>query len=112
MSKSCPRGQKPSADLLGQRNDDALGAAYVAEPIAVLVLLQSANEFRTVSAQPGNDVFDVVDGEHDVPYAQRVRRCVQPGADRRRCMELRQLESAVAVRSPHHCDVDPDTVES
>lgn len=29
-----------SAELLGQRDDDALGAADVAEPIAVLVLLQ------------------------------------------------------------------------
>src|SRR5206468_639954 len=34
-----------SAELLGQRDDDAFGAADVAEPIAVLVLLQRANEF-------------------------------------------------------------------
>ncbi len=26
-------------------------------------------------------------------------------------MELRQLEPAVAVRGPHHCDIDPDIVQ-
>ena len=32
-------------------------------------------------------------------------------ADRRRPVELRQLNPAVAVRGPHHCDVDSDAVE-
>jgi hypothetical protein len=26
-------------------------------------------------------------------------------------VELRQLKPSVAVRDPHHCDVDPDVVE-
>ena len=30
----------------------------------------------------------------------------------RRRVELRQLEPPVAVRSPHHCDVDSDIVEA
>jgi hypothetical protein len=43
------------ADLLGQSDDDALGAADVTEPIAVLVLLQLANEFGAVGVQAGKD---------------------------------------------------------
>jgi hypothetical protein len=43
----------PSAELLGQRDDDALGAADVAGPIAVLVLLQLANEFGAMGMQMG-----------------------------------------------------------
>jgi hypothetical protein len=54
---------QPSADLFGQSDDDALGAADVAEPIDVLVLLQLADEFGAVGAQAGDDVLDVVDGE-------------------------------------------------
>ncbi len=54
-----------SAELLGQRNDDALGAADVAEPIRVLVPRRLADEFEATSAQAANDVVDVVDGEHD-----------------------------------------------
>jgi hypothetical protein len=34
----------PSADLLGQLDDDSLGAADVAEPVAVLVADQLADE--------------------------------------------------------------------
>ena len=66
-----------SAELLGQRDDDALGAAEVAEPIAVLVLHHLADEFGAVGLQAGNDVVDVVDGEHDATHAQRVHRCVR-----------------------------------
>src|SRR5262249_3058754 len=63
-------------------------------------------------AQAGNDVVDVFDGEHDAPYAQRVRRCVpRLRAGRHRAVELRQLEPAVAVWGPHHRDLDPDAVE-
>jgi hypothetical protein len=42
--------RQPSAELLSQCNEYALGAADVTEPIAILVLLQLANEFGTVSA--------------------------------------------------------------
>ena len=59
----------------------------------------------------GNDVFDVVDSEHDAAYAQRVRRCAfRLGSDRRRRVELRQLKLAVAVRGPHHGDVGTHVV--
>jgi hypothetical protein len=60
---------KASTELLGQRDDDALGAADVAEPIAVLVPRHLADEFGAVGAQAGDDVLNVVDGEHDATYA-------------------------------------------
>jgi len=37
-------------ELLGQRDDDALGAADVAKPVAVLVLLHLANELRAAGS--------------------------------------------------------------
>src|SRR5215218_7613687 len=102
-----------SAELLGQSDDDALGATQEAEPVAVFVLRDLVQEFGTVAAQAGNDVVDVLDGEHDAAYAQRVRRRVfRLGPDRRRRVELRQLDPAVAVRGPHHGDVGTDVVET
>src|SRR5437762_4029940 len=101
-----------SAELLGQSDDDALRATQEAEPVDVLVLRDLADEFGTVAAQAGNDVVDVVDGEHDAAYAQRVRRrAFRLGSDRRRRVELRQLNPAVAVRGPHHGDVGTDAVQ-
>jgi len=50
------------AELLGQRDDDPLGAADVAEPVAVLVLRHLSNEFRAVASQTGDSGVDVVDG--------------------------------------------------
>src|SRR2546421_1948364 len=86
-----------SAELLGQSDDDALRAPQEAEPVDVLVLRDLADEFGTVAAQAGNGVLDVVDGEHDAAYAQRVRRRrFRLGSDRRRRVELRQLKPAVA----------------
>ena len=65
-----------------------------------------------MGAQAGKDVLGVVDGEHDATDAKRVRGCVaRLSADRCRRVDLRQLKPAVAVRGPHHGDVDPDVVE-
>src|SRR5688500_19104570 len=101
-----------SAEPLRQSDDDALGAAQEAEPVDVLILRDLADELGTVAAQAGNDVVDVVDSEHDAAYAQRVRRrAFRLGSDRRRRVELRQLNPAVAVRGPHHGDVGTDVVE-
>src|SRR5262245_50188994 len=100
------------ADLLGQRDGDALRAAQVTEAVHVLVLHHLAEELGAVLAQPRDDVVDVVDGEHDATYAQRVGRCVlRFGADRLRPLKLRQLEPAVAVRGPHHDDVGSDALQ-
>src|SRR3954462_4419157 len=86
-----------SAELLGQPDDDALRATQEAEPVAVLVLRNLADELATVAAQARNDVGHVVDSEHDAAYAQRVgRRAFGLGPDRLRRVELRQLDAAVA----------------
>jgi hypothetical protein len=45
------------------------GPRRKAEPVDVFVLGDLAEEFGTVAAQPGNDVVDVVDREHDAAYA-------------------------------------------
>src|SRR6266849_622216 len=73
-----------SAELFSQRDDDALGAADVTESIDVLVLHHIAKKFGTMCAQADKDIVDVIDGEHDAPYAQRVRRCVYRLGDDRR----------------------------
>ena len=52
-----------SADLFGQGDDDAGGAAEVAEPEDALVVRHLAEEFGAVGAQAGHGVVDVVDGE-------------------------------------------------
>src|SRR5829696_5801289 len=60
----------------------------------------------------GNDVVDIVHGEHDPADAQRVRRRLfRLSADRRRRVEFRELKPAMTVWSPHHRDLDPDVVE-
>src|SRR4051794_1097889 len=101
-----------SAELFCQSDDDALRATQEAEPVFVLVLRNLADEFGTVPAQAGDDVADVVNSEHDAAYAQRIRgRAFRLGSNRRRRVELRQLNPAVAVRGPHHRDVGTDVVE-
>src|SRR5919198_1016645 len=73
------------SELLGKRDDDALRAADVAEPVHVLVLGDFAYELSAMGAQAREDVLDVVDGEHDATYAQRVYwRVLRLSADRRR----------------------------
>ena len=84
----CPHGNA-LPELLGKRNDDALGAADVTEPVHVLILGYFAYELSAMSAQAREDILNVVDGEHDATYAQRVHRCVlRLSSDRRRRVEL------------------------
>lgn len=56
--------------MLSDADDDALRTAKEAQPVAVLVLRDVAEEFRTVTAQPGNHVVDVVHGEHDAAFCR------------------------------------------
>jgi len=67
-------GVDPLAYLLRQLDDDSLRAADVAEPVAVLVALQLADEFSAAGSQAGNGGVDVVDGECNVADTWRVRR--------------------------------------
>jgi hypothetical protein len=54
-----------SAELFGERDDDAIGAAEVAEPIEILVLRHLTDKLGAMSLHAGYDVVDVVDSEHD-----------------------------------------------
>ena len=101
-----------SEEFLGKRDNDARRASHVAEPVQVLVLDHLADEFGAVDAQAGHGVIEVSDREHDLPEAQRVRRGIRwLGRDQLRVAELRQLDPPVAVRCPHHGDVDLDAFE-
>ena len=57
-------------------NDDPSGPPDVAEPVAVLVALQLADEFSAAGSQAGDDGVDVLDGECDVAEARGVGRRV------------------------------------
>jgi hypothetical protein len=74
--RSMISGQRlASAGLFGQGDDDAGGAAQVAQQEDVLVLRDLAEEFGAVGAQAGDGVLDVVDGEHDAkPGCRRAGR--------------------------------------
>src|SRR3712207_7199015 len=56
------------------RSDDPGGAADVAEPVGVRVLLHRADQLRAVVAQRGEAGVEVVDGEHDAAQAEDVPR--------------------------------------
>jgi hypothetical protein len=52
-------------ELLGESDEDPLGATHEAEPVLVLVLRDFVEKFGAVAAEAGDDVVDVLDGEHD-----------------------------------------------
>jgi hypothetical protein len=68
------------------------GAADVAEPVAVLVALQLADELSAAGSQAGDDGVDVLDGESEmaetrcvlISQAKRSRRSLATGPTRRR----------------------------
>src|SRR5262245_9171502 len=104
------RGALP--EPLGKCDHNALRAADVTEPVHVLVLSDFADELCAMGAQAREYVLDVVDGEHDATYAQRVHWCVlRLSSDRCGRVELVQLDPTVAVRSPHHCDLASNVVQ-
>jgi hypothetical protein len=53
-------GLAPLADLLRQLDDDSFRAADVAEPVAVLVALQLADELSAAGLQTGDEGVDVL----------------------------------------------------
>jgi hypothetical protein len=60
--------------------------------------------------QAPKDALNVVDGEHDAPYAQRVHRCLRLSGGRWWRLKLDQLDSTVPIRGPQHGDVISNTV--
>lgn len=53
------------AELLGQPDEQPLRPSDVAESVGVLILDHVADELRASSAEPGQRLVDVLDGEHD-----------------------------------------------
>ena len=99
-------------ELLGQPDENALGATDVAEPIHVFVLDYFVDELRAVSAEPGERIVEVVHGEHDTQVAQSVHRGVPVIGDHRRREKSREFDPAVAVRRTHHGDLDALVAQS
>lgn len=100
-------GLDPLANLLRELDNNILRAANVAETVAVLVALQPTDESSAAGSQAGNDGVDVLGGECDVADTRRVRRGVPVVVLHSRPVDLRQLESSVAIRSLHDRNVRP-----
>ena len=52
-------------ELLGEPDEKSFGAADVAEPIRVFILNHFTDELRAALLEPGEQLVDVVHGEHD-----------------------------------------------
>src|SRR5438128_8966105 len=82
-------------ELLGQPDNEALGAADVGEPIRLVVLHHFADQFAAVGAQARDDLVHTLDGEHDAADPEGVHRNVRGSrSDRGRRVELVQLDPA------------------
>src|SRR5947208_15528135 len=112
-SSSSAHAYHALAELLGKPDNDALGAADVAEPIRVLVLHHFADQFGAVGAQARDDDVDVIDGQRDAADPECVHRNVLgPSSDRFRRVELVQLDPSVAVRSAHQREGSTDVLKA
>src|SRR5258708_25159816 len=99
-----------SEEFLGQRDDDARRASYVAESVLVLVLGHLADEFGAVGSQASDSIVDAFDCKHDAPEAQRVRRCNRRfDLDQFLIAKLRHLKPHVPILGPHTNDVELTT---
>src|SRR5689334_460639 len=112
MASSSSRLSRASADSLGQPDENALGASYVAEPIHVSVLDHFVDELCAVLPEPGERVVEVVDGEHDTQIAEGVHRGVPVIGDHGWREKSREFDPAVTVRHPHHGGLDALVAQS
>src|ERR1700730_7308112 len=110
-SHRCPRVWA-LADLLGEPDENALGASDVAEPIHVFVLDDFVDELRAVLAEPGQGFIEIVHGEHDAEVAEGVDRSGAVIGDRRRREKAREFDFAEAVWHTQHCDLDALVAQS
>src|SRR6478735_6557228 len=81
-----------SADLLGQPDENALGASDVAEPIHVFVLDHFVDKLRAVLEEPGQRIVEVAHREHDAEVAERVYRRVPVVGDGSRREKAREFD--------------------
>ena len=65
LSAACRCEMPQLSEILGEPDEDSLGATDVAEPIGISILDHFADEFRAAFAEPGERIVDVVHGEHD-----------------------------------------------
>jgi hypothetical protein len=112
LGETSSKTARVPADLLGQPDENALGASHVAEPIHVFVLDHFVDELRAVLAQSGQRIVEVVHGEHDAKIAEGVYRGVPVIGDHRRREKAREFDRAVAVRHTHHGDLDALVAQS
>jgi hypothetical protein len=89
-----------SADLLGEPDENALGASDVAEPIHVFVLDHFVDELGAVLAEPGQRIVEVVHREHDAEVAEGVYRPVFKGSGRD-CARRGSVQGACLGGSNH-----------
>src|SRR5918994_5683830 len=107
-----PERCRASADLLGQPNENALGASDVAEPIRVFVPNHFVDELRAMLPEPSQRLVEVVHGEHDTQVAQSVHRGVPVILGHSRREKSRELDPTVAVRHTHHGGLDALVAQS
>jgi hypothetical protein len=98
--------RRAGPELLGEPDEQSLGAADVAEAIHLLVLHHLADQLRAALTEPDERLIDVVHGEHHTQVAERVHRGVSVIGDNGWCEKSRKLEPTVAVRGDHHGDLD------
>lgn len=63
-----PGGLLP--ELLGEPDENSFGTPDVAEPVDVFVIDDFIDHRRAETAEPGEGVVDVLDGEHDAQVPQ------------------------------------------
>ena len=105
-------GLGPLADPFRQLDDDSLRAADVAEPVAVLIAHQLADELGATSWREATTASMSSTANVRMADARCVRLRVPVVALARRRVELDQLESSVAVRSSHERKFRADALES
>jgi hypothetical protein len=66
-----------SAELFSQCFDDSFRPPDIAEQIDVLVLHHLSNQLGALRLQASKHLLNVIDGEHDATYTQRVHRCLR-----------------------------------
>jgi len=101
------------AELLGQSDDDALGASDEAESVDVLILRDLTHELGAVITQTSNGVVNVINREHDASHPERVRWGVfLPDPDRCRRVDGPLWRVAERLCSLGRCGTlasEPDT---
>ena len=107
-----PLSCRRSAEFLGESDEKPFRPPDVAEPIRVLIPDDFAYELGSALTEPLECIVDVVHGEHDAQVAESVHRSVPVIGDDRWRDKAGEFEPAVAVRRPHHGNLDALVAQS